>query len=415
LKILYFHQHFSTPSGSAGTRSYEMARRLIADGHEVTMVCGSYANGKTGLTESFRGGKRSGNVDGIRVIEFDLSSGNKDGFLKRSFTFARYAARSIGSALREPADVVFATSTPLTAGIPGIAAKWLRRKPFVFEVRDLWPELPKAMGVITNPLAIGAMSLLEWASYKSADRLIGLSPGIVDGIKRRGISGDIIALAPNGCDLELFGSDVAPWRPKEVADDDFMAIFTGTHGAANGLNAVIDAAAELKRRKAQKIKLLLVGDGKEKSALMQRVADEALSGYVIFADPVPKTQLVGLMKSADLGLQILANVPAFYYGTSPNKFFDYISASLPVLTNYPGWVADLVVKHDCGVAIKQGDAESFADALSAMAQQTDAAILAQKANALALAKQEFSRDALYSGFAKQLMAAYHPSQEKDAA
>jgi glycosyltransferase involved in cell wall biosynthesis len=114
-------------------------------------------------------------------------------------------------------------------------------------------------------------------------------------------------------------------------------------------------------------------------------------------------------------LQILANVPAFYYGTSPNKFFDYISASLPVLTNYPGWVADLVVKHDCGVAIKQGDAESFADALSAMAQQTDAAMLARKANALALAKQEFSRDALYSGFAKHLMAAYHPSREKDAA
>jgi glycosyltransferase involved in cell wall biosynthesis len=415
LKILYFHQHFSTPSGSAGTRSYEMARRLIADGHEVTIVCGSYANGKTGLTENFRNGKRSGNVDGIKVIEFDLSSGNKDGFIKRSFTFARYALRSIGSALREPADLVFATSTPLTAGIPGIAAKWLRRKPFVFEVRDLWPELPKAMGVITNPLILAAMSLLEWASYKSADRLIGLSPGIVDGIKRRGISGDIISLAPNGCDLDLFSGDVLPWRPEGASQDDFLAIFTGTHGAANGLNAVIDAAAELKRRHAQKIKLALVGDGREKPALMQRVADEALADYVIFLDPVPKTQLAGLMKSADLGLQILANVPAFYYGTSPNKFFDYLAAGLPVLTNYPGWVADLVTQHDCGVAITQGNASSFADALIAMAQETDAAMLARKANAHALAKQKFSRDSLYSNFANQLLAAYHPSREKDAA
>ncbi len=415
MKILYFHQHFSTPSGSAGTRSYEMARRLIADGHEVTMICGSYTNGKTGLMDNFRSGKRSGNVDGIKVIEFDLSSGNKDGFLKRSFTFARYALRSIGTALSEPADVVFATSTPLTAGIPGIAAKWLRRKPFVFEVRDLWPELPKAMGVITNPLILAAMSFLEWASYKSADRLIGLSPGIVEGIKRRGISGDLISLTPNGCDLELFGGDVTPWRPDMIAQDDFLAIFTGTHGAANGLNAVIDAAAELKRRNAQKIKLLLVGDGREKPALMQRVADEALSDYVIFADPIPKTQLVGLLKSADLGLQILANVPAFYYGTSPNKFFDYLAAGLPVLTNYPGWVADLVTHHECGVAIQQDDASGFADALIAMAQETDAAMQARKANALALAKQKFSRDFLYSGFAKQLMAAYHPSRQKDAA
>jgi glycosyltransferase involved in cell wall biosynthesis len=415
MKILYFHQHFSTPSGAAGTRSYEMARRLIADGHEVTMICGSYTNGKTGLTEEFRSGKRSGNVDGIKVIEFDLSSGNIDGFIKRSFIFILFALRSMGYALREPTDLVFAMTTPLTAGIPGMAAKWLRGKPFVFEVGDLWPELPKAMGVITNPFVLGALSFLEWASYKSADQLIGLSPGIVEGIKRRGISGDIVGLSPNGCDVELFGSDVPPWRPKEVAQDDFLAIFTGTHGIANGLHTVIDAAAELKRRGVKNIKLLLVGDGKEKPGLVQRVSDEALADYVIFLDPVPKTQLVGLMKSADLGLQILANVPAFYYGTSPNKFFDYLSASLPVLTNYPGWVADLVTKHECGVAIQQDDASGFADALIAMAQETDAAMESRKTNARALAIQEFSRDVIYPSFVKQLMAACHPSRGKGAA
>ncbi len=373
-----------------------MARRLIADGHSVTMVCGSYANGKTGLTGEFANGRRRGNVDGIDVIEYNLSYGNKDGFAKRSLTFVKFALRSVGVALTAPADLVFATTTPLTAGIPGIAAKWLRRKPFVFEVRDLWPELPKQMGVITNPLILWAMGALEWASYKSADRLIGLSPGIVEGIARYVPDRSKIAMIPNGCDMDLFGGNVTPWRPAGVAQDDFMAIFTGTHGKANGLGAVIDAAAILKARGVSGIKLVLVGDGGEKAMLQRRVADEGLEDTVIFHDPVPKTKLAGLMASADLGLQILANIPAFYYGTSPNKFFDYLSAGLPVLTNYPGWVADLVTEHDCGIAVPPDDAEAFAEGLIGM--RDDANRLFKKSEAKKLANDVFSRDKLSNQF-----------------
>ena len=182
LKLLYFHQHFSTPQGSAGTRSYEMARAAIRAGHQVTMVCGSYGVGKTGLDCPFKYGKRSGVVDGIKVIEFELSYSNGNSFLNRTWLFICFAFRSTHIAMTHNFDVVFATSTPLTAGVPGIFARWLRRKKFVFEVRDLWPELPKAMGVISNPIILTMMSLLEWASYKSAHRLVGLSPGICDGI-----------------------------------------------------------------------------------------------------------------------------------------------------------------------------------------------------------------------------------------
>lgn len=363
MKILYFHQHFSTPSGAAGIRSYEMARRLIAAGHQVTMVCGSYASGVTGLKQPFAKGKRRGNVDGIDIIEFDLSYGNKDGFMKRAATFMKFALRSIMVAMREPTDLVFATTTPLTAGIPGIFAKWLRRKPFVFEVRDLWPELPRAMGVITNPVILWAMGVLEWTSYHSADRLIGLSPGIVDGIVDRGIDKDRIAMIPNGCDTDLFGPHNKPWIPEGIRPSDFLAIFTGTHGKANGLDAVLDAAVVLKQRKVTGIKILLVGDGAEKAALMQRAAEEDLDDIVVFHDPIAKTQLARLMASADVGLQILANVPAFYYGTSPNKFFDYLAAGIPVVTNYPGWVAELVTEHKCGIAVPPEDAESLAGAL----------------------------------------------------
>ncbi|HBH37855.1 MAG TPA: glycosyltransferase WbuB, partial [Curvibacter sp.] len=335
MRVLYFHQHFSTPRGSVGIRSYEMARRLLARSHQVTMVCGSYGGGETGLTLPFIRGRRRGQVDGIDVIEFDLSYSNSDGFLRRSLTFLKFAARSVGLVFAERYDLVFATTTPLTAGIPGIFARWLRGKPFVFEVRDLWPELPKAMGAIRNPLVLWAMSVLEWVSYRSAHRLIGLSPGIVQGIAHRGVPSERILMVPNGSDLDLFGASPEPWRPQSIAATDLMAVFAGTHGMANGLDAVLDGAAELKRRGRGDIKLLLIGQGKLKPALQARAQREGLD-IVVFHEPVNKARLAGLMAATDVGMQILDNVPAFYYGTSPNKFFDYIAAGLPVLNNYPG-------------------------------------------------------------------------------
>lgn len=389
MKVIYFHQHFSTPKGSAGIRSYEMARRLVAHGHQVTMVCGSYGGGETGLTQPFESGRRCGTVDSIDIIEFDLAYSNTDGFVKRAGTFLKFALRSIGLAFTEKYDVLFATTTPLTAGIPGIFARWLRGKPFVFEVRDLWPELPKAMGVIKNPLVLGAMSALEWVSYRSAHRVIGLSPGIVEGIAHRGVARERIAMVPNGCDLGIFAGDVEPWRPEGISPSDLMAVFAGTHGMANGLDAVLNAAAELKRRGRDDIKLLLIGQGKLKADLQAWAARDGLDN-VVFHDPVNKIKLAGLMAATDLGLQILADVPAFYYGTSPNKFFDYIAAGLPVLNNYPGWLAEMISEHRCGFAVPPDNPVAFADALEQAAVDRDA-LKAMGQRGRALAETHFDR------------------------
>lgn len=396
MKILYFHQHFSTPKGSAGIRSYAMAQSLIRNGHQVTMVCGSFGAGQTGLTQPFNKGMRRGMVDGIDIIEFELPYSNTLSFLKRILIFLSFAFKSIKVALTEQYDVVFATTTPLTAGIPGIFAKWFRRKPFVFEVRDLWPELPKAMGVIKNPIVLWMMSVLEWTSYHSADRLVGLSPGIVDGIIKRGIAPEKVASIPNGCDLDIFASEHQAWRPEGVQPTDLMAIFTGTHGLANGLNAVLDAAAELKKRQRTDIKLVLVGDGMQKKALLERAAELQLDN-VIFHDPVNKAKLAGLMASADIGLQILANVPAFYYGTSPNKFFDYISAGLPVLNNYPGWLAELIIKEQCGFAVPPENPQAFADALEQAADHREK-LLEMGKNSQQVATEQFNRSILSQKF-----------------
>lgn len=392
MRLIYFHQHFSTPKGSVGIRSYEMARRLLAFGHQVTMVCGSYGGGETGLTQPFVRGSRRGTVDGIDIVEFDLAYSNTDGFVKRAMTFAKFALRSIGLVFSERYDVLFATTTPLTAGIPGILARWLRGKPFVFEVRDLWPELPRAMGVIRNPVVLWAMSFLEWASYRSANRLVGLSPGIVDGIARRGVLRDRIALVPNGCDLDIFAMPVKSWRPEQIKATDLMAVFAGTHGIANGLGAVLDAAAELKRRGRDDIKLLLIGQGKLKAELQLRAQREGLCN-VVFHEPVNKAKLSGLMAATDLGLQVLSDVPAFYYGTSPNKFFDYIAAGLPVLNNYPGWLADMIREHQCGFAVPPSNPIAFADALEQAA--ADRGLLKEMGRrGRELANQKFKRELL---------------------
>lgn len=398
MKILYFHQHFSTPKGSAGIRSYAMAQSLIRNGHQVTMVCGSFGAGQTGLEQPFNKGVRRGLVDGIEVIEFELPYSNSLSFLQRILIFLSFAFKSIKVALFEKYDVLFATTTPLTAGIPGIFAKWFRRKPFVFEVRDLWPELPKAMGVIKNPVVLWLMSILEWTSYHSADRLIGLSPGIVEGIVKRGINAEKVASIPNGCDLDIFATEHQAWRPEQVKNSDLMAIFTGTHGLANGLDAVVDAAIELQARQRDDIKLVLVGDGMQKIGLQQRARELQLNN-IVFHDPVNKAKLAGLMASADIGMQILANVPAFYYGTSPNKFFDYIAAGLPVLNNYPGWLADLISSQHCGFAVLPENPHAFADALEYAADHRDE-LKVMGQNAQHVAQQQFDRQVLSQKFAE---------------
>jgi len=392
MHIIYFHQHFSTPQGAGGTRSYEMAKKLILQGHTVTMVCGSSDRGCTGLTDSFLKGRRSGVVDGVNVIEFDLSYSNSDAFLRRFRLFMLFALRSVLLSLTLKYDVVFATTTPLTAGIPGVFARWIRGKIFVFEVRDLWPELPKEMGVITNPFVLSSISFLEWLCYHSAHKCIALSPGILEGIARRGVSKSKIKMIPNGCDLDIFNSSSNKWRPKEVKSTDFMAVFAGAHSTANGLEALLDVASELKNRQLNDIKIVLIGQGKLKPVLRKKAQDAGLDN-IVFHESVSKYKLSGLMKSADLGLQILANVPAFYYGTSPNKFFDYIAAGLPVLNNYPGWLAEIIESNKCGYVVEPGNPKCFAAALEDAFNNRNK-LRGMGKNAKALAKRDFNRTSL---------------------
>ncbi len=366
----------------------------------MTVVCGAHK--QSGLELPYVGAHdwHRGQVDGIDVISLPLPYSNRDSLLRRGWVFLRFALRSVRLALGLDYDLVFATSTPITAVIPGLAAKWFRGKPFVFEVRDLWPELPRALG-LRNPFVLGGMSLLEFLGYRSADACVGLSPGIVEGIRSRASASLPIAMIPNGCDLDLFH----PSRRTRISlpgigPDDFVAGFTGAHGVANGLDALLDVAQELKRRGDQRVKLVFIGDGKEKERLAARAAEAGLTNCLFFP-PVPKAELGAITASLDCGLMVLKNVPAFYYGTSPNKFFDYAAAGIPIINNYPGWLADLIIENQAGLAVPPDEPAVFADALQKLAGDTGMCER-QGANARRLAEDRFSRNRLAESFSEAL-------------
>jgi glycosyltransferase involved in cell wall biosynthesis len=360
------------------------------------MVCGRSDRSPLEIPLDPKAGWYRGDVDGIDVIALPLDYSNSHGIARRLWAFLLFGWKSVMIALRHEYDLVFATSTPLTAAMPGIAASWLRRKPFVFEVRDLWPELPKAMGM-KNPILLLGMWIIEGLAYRSSVACVGLAPGIVEGIARRSSKNHPIALIPNGCDLGIFQPSLrAKITIPGIDPDDFVAGFTGAHGKANGLDAVLDAAAILKRRGERRIKILLVGEGSEKSRLMTRAQQEGLEN-VIFHKAIPKRDLARITASLGCGLMVLDNIPAFYRGTSPNKFFDYISAGIPVINNYPGWLADMILQNQCGVVADAGSAESLADALQSLSNAP------QKCSQMGLqsrklAEESFARENLASKF-----------------
>lgn len=396
MKVLYFHQHFSTPLGISGTRSYEFARALISAGHQVTIVCGSFQG--SGLNCPFDKRRRwsRGDVDGIDVIALPQAYSNRDSLSKREVAFMLFALRSVKIALKEDYDLVFASSTPLTAGLPGVAARWLRGKPFIFEVRDLWPELPKALGM-RNPFLLVGMSLLEWITYLSAKACIGLSPGIVEGIRRRSQQRKPLIMIPNGCDLGLFKTgQKATLELPGLCGDDFVAAYTGAVGPANGLSMLLDVASTLKKRGNHKVKILIIGDGKERNQLAALIRSSNLDNCILLP-PLPKIRLASMVGSFNCGLMVLKNIPSFYYGTSPNKFFDYIASGIPVLNNYPGWLAEMIRENDCGLVVPPDDPEAMADALEYLSCNARACQRMGQ-NARILAEEQFSRALLARRF-----------------
>jgi glycosyltransferase involved in cell wall biosynthesis len=240
----------------------------------------------------------------------------------------------------------------------------LKGVPFFFEVRDLWPRFAIAVGVLRNKLLIRLSLWLEKFLYRQADRLIVNSPGYVKHVLRHG--GRLVEVIPNSADPEMFHpeDDGAAFRAAHGLEEKFVVLYAGAHGISNDLSLVLQVARLLQERKPG-VRIVLLGDGKEKPKLVQKAAEMKLNN-VLFLPPVPKTEMAGTLAGADACLGILKPVEE-YKTTYPNKVFDYMAAGRPVVLVIDGVMRAVVEAAGCGIFSPPGEVQALAEVIVKLA------------------------------------------------
>ena len=288
-------------------------------------------------------------------------------------------------------DVIYATSTPLTVGIPAIILKWLKRVSFVFEIRDQWPEIPIELGIIKNKMLIKLLLWLEKTIYKHASSIIALSQGQADGIRKVIAEDKQISVIPNSCDTEVFRPDIngSKIRQQRGWGDRLVLLHFGAMGKANGLEFVIDAAKRLKNN--SHIHFVLVGDGSEKKKIVRKVEQLGLRNIEIL-DSRSKTQLPEFVAACDAVMVIFANYPILEHN-SANKFFDGLSAGKPVLLNYSGWQREVLEGNLAGFGCELCNLDEFVEKVLYLQSHRDR-LAEMGQNARWIAEEKFDRDKL---------------------
>lgn len=385
MNILYLHQYFVTPRECGGTRSYELARRLVAAGHRVTIV-----------TSEFEVDRSSWEVTreaGIDVHRIGIRYANALGYAARMRAFARFAAAAGERARAIGGDVVFASSTPLTIALPAIWAARRLRVPFVFEVRDLWPEIPIALGVLRGRPAILAARALEQLAYREARHVVALSPGMREGVLAAKVPAERVSVIPNACDFELFDVDLRCGEQLRAATpwlrDRPLLLYTGTLGRANGAGWLVELAHAQKQLDRSPC-IAVIGGGAEAVAITEQarrcgVLDETL----FMLGPKPKHELPAWLSASNAAISTFLDVPALRHA-SANKVFDACAAGRPVLVNHRGWLAELIRDHDCGLVLDRDPERAARAWLDALARPEWLAEAGRRAQALG--RQRFDRD-----------------------
>ena len=364
MHILLIHQAFAALEEPGGTRHHELARYLARRGHRVTVI----ASPVSYLTGAARGRipwvERQDGGPGVMVLRTYTYPALHRSFVHRVFSFFSFMISSflVGLSIRR-VDLVWGTSPPIFQGPTAWALARLKRVPFLFEVRDLWPAFAIAVGVLKQPLLIRLTEWLERFLYRHADRVMVNSPGFLEHVRARGARK--VVLLPNGSDPRMYdpAADGAAFRQVHKLEGHFVALYAGAHGMSNDLDVVLDAAACLRDR--PKIALVLLGDGKEKPALVKRAAEMGLENLA-FIPPVPKTAMPEALAAADACIAILKPVP-MYTTVYPNKVFDYMAAGRPVVLAIGGVIREVVEDARAGVAVPPGDPAALAAAIRSLA------------------------------------------------
>jgi len=373
--ILYIHQYFKTPSEGGALRSYFIATGLVEQGFKVQMITSHNAS----VYEQKL-------IEGIVVHYLPVQYSNEMPFRKRYYAFLKFAYKSIrhSKKLQKP-DLIYATSTPLSIGLIALWWKWKRNTPYIFEVRDLWPEAPIQLGIIKNIFLKYLSRKLEKATYQNAQKIVALSPGIQSLINDQSLSFKTI-LVPNMADVQFFQAINQPRKNFNT----FMIGYFGAFGYANNLDFIVGIAQSCQQERLN-IKFLLAGDGSKKNYLKNTIERLSLRNIEIIP-PKNRFEIRDLMTELDACLTSFLCNPIFETN-SPNKFFDGLAAGKLSIVNTKGWLKQLVEEHQCGIYVDPGKPENFPELIKPFLENRVLLGKYQK-NALELGETKFSREKL---------------------
>ncbi len=393
MKIVYFYQYFTTPKGSYGTRVYEFTKEWVKAGHDVTVVTSVYSKSDI----KAKGLINNQEIEGIKLKIINVLIDNKQPTLKRIYTFLLYSILSLYYALTLKADVVIASSGPITVGLPGLFAKWFRRKKFVFEVRDLWPEAPIELGIINNKLIKLMSYKFEKTCYNNADLIVALSPGMKDNIKQRFPYTNTISVT-NSANFQLFSTKNNFFPLKEIIGKKY-AIYTGNIGMVNNSLLLYKTSLLLKQMGRNDIHIVLIGDGQQKKDLLEK--SKNLVNFHVF-DLMPKNQLIYVIKNAIASVIPLKDTPVLNT-SSPNKLFESMAASVPIIQTTTGWIKEMIEKSKSGYTVSPNDEKELANKLILLADDPD---LQKKLghNAYEYAEKNFNKEYLSKKMLENILA-----------
>jgi glycosyltransferase involved in cell wall biosynthesis len=394
MRILFISQYFPPEMGAPAARTVELARRWVQAGAEVTVVT-AIPNHPTGvIPPEYRGRSLfDERIDGIRVIRTWIYAAANRGFWKRSVNYVSFLGSSLLQGLRHagPADVVLATSPQFLVGIAGSVASRLRNVPFVFEVRDLWPDSIAELGMLGEGLTLDFLRRLEMMLYRQADRIVGVAHSTRRELESRGIDPHKIHIIPNGADATVF-HDMEKYNGiRENLDlgRKFVVSYVGTHGLAHGLDTVLESADRLRGR--SDIAFMFVGDGAEREHLESRARQMQLDN-VHFVGVQPRERIPAYIATSDVSLVPLRRKPLFQK-VLPSKMFEIMGCSRPVILGVEGEARDTVQQAGAGLCVRPEDAGDLTRAILRLYDDPDLAGRMGR-QGQAYVRQEFCRDRL---------------------
>ena len=345
MRFLYIHQYFNTPEMPGSTRSYEFAKNLVEKGHDVYMITSNWQK---------KSQKNFTKVDGIKVYWAPIRYSNNMGFYKRVISFILFIIFVLIKGSRLRYDCVIASSTPLTVGIPALIFKKIKKVNFVFEVRDMWPQLPIDMGYLKSKTIINLSKMLEKYIYQNSDKIIALSKGMKREIVKIIPDQKKISVITNLChnkDFRINKRYGKAFREEKLKIANHpLIVYAGAFGRINNALYLIDIAEELKKSNSD-IKFLLAGDGFQKEIIHERSSElKLLNKSVFLFDYFSKNELPRVLSAASVISSLFINLPSME-NNSANKFFDGLAAGKPLMLNYGGWQSELISKHQAGFVI----------------------------------------------------------------